>query len=142
MSIKKIYSEVDEVSGEVLKHFETNQTSRLGGDWIVMYQSAITKLVTECPKLSIMKVYLTLAGKQTFGTHVVVTISALAKELELDYKTTWAAVKWLEDNQYIKREVIDGVTAFLLNPNHTTKGKDSLPEKTLRWSMSFGSSGK
>lgn len=133
--MKKVYSIYDD-EGLLIKSTSFNDEGLQGG-WFVMYKDSILHLLNECKELTKLKVFMFLASRQTFDTLIVTNVTFISKSLKMSYKSAWLAVKWLEDNDYIKRVEIDGVHGFLINPSYTTCGRKSLKQKRMIWERSL-----
>lgn len=138
MSRTQVFSLFDNETGELIARNESVVNNyKLGEDWIVMYQKRLRQLAETVPNLSTIKVYMYLASAQSFDNYIYTTTKQVSLDLDMTYKTTWLAVKWLEDNHYLRRVTPNGVPAFMLNPDVTTKGAKTLQAKKAAWSMTF-----
>lgn len=133
--MRKEFSLFDDDDNLVAKH--TTYGDVLSEGWIVMYKKPLQHLVLHCTEYSKVRVFAYLSSLQSYDSVVYTTISDVSKQLNLNYKTTWNAIIWLEKNQYLIRTVKNGSSGFILNPQITTCGKKSLKEKKFAWKMSF-----
>lgn len=108
---------------------------KLGSGWVPFYKRALNKLIEDCPKFSILKVYLRLAARQTYQKFVVVTQSQIAKELSMKPTTVSEAIKWLKDNEYLQIHDVDGHRGYLLNANVTLCGTKNVEGKAEIWQL-------
>lgn len=95
----------------------------------MVYKRPLEKLILECKEYSKVRVFIFLMSRQTFDSLVIISISEIARQLKMTYKTAWACIKWLEDKDYLKRVERDGIVGFMINPKVSTCGKKSLVEK-------------
>lgn len=127
--------------GELVSDTVTSKPRQLGGEWIVFYKKALKQLVMDCPALSVMRIYLYLASKQTFETFVLVTPSAIMADLQIARKTFYDGMKWLKENGYVQQHQHDGNIAWLLNPTKTTRGRGQQHVKNSLWSITNKATG-
>lgn len=125
--IKKIFSLFDD-DGTLIREIAMNG-NQLKEGWIVVYKRPLERLILECKEYSKVRVFIFLMSRQTFDSLVIISISEIAKKLKMNYKTAWACIKWLEERDYLRRVERDGVVGFMINPQVSTCGKKSLPEK-------------
>lgn len=109
--------------------------SMLGDDWVVVYTRALERLLELNASYTALRIFLKLMSLQTFGKTVKIQKKYLYESLGLCRNSFCKALKWLKDNNFLKELEEDGQNAFLLNPEVTTRGTDSLPGKRLLWSM-------
>ena len=108
--------------------------AKLKGDWIVFYKQPLRKLIERTDiEPSILRIYFWLASKQTFENYVMVTRKKIAKDLNLSRNTVFKALKFLQNEGYLKIVDLDGNTGFLLNPVVTVKGAKQKFEKMTMW---------
>ena len=128
--------------GELVSDTVTSRPRQLGGEWIVFYKKALKQLVMECPALSVIRIYLYLASKQTFETFVIVTPAKIMSDLQIARKTYYDGMKWLKENGYVQQHEHDGNIAWLLNPTKTTRGRGQQSVKNSLWSITNKQAGK
>lgn len=121
--------------GELVSETVTARPRQLGGEWIVFYKKALKQLVMDCPALSVCRIYLYLASKQTFETFVIVTPAKIMADLQIARKTFYDGIKWLKENGYVQQHEHDGNIAWLLNPSKTTRGSGKQSVKNALWSL-------
>lgn len=114
--------------GEVISKI-TMRGSPLGKDWFVMYEEGVRLLISQAPDFITMKVYLQLSTMQSYDTYIITNIKHLSKVLKVSYVSVWKSIKWLKKNNYIEQKMVNGQTAFVLNPSVANKGRKSLKEK-------------
>lgn len=120
----------DDETGEFISSNTSKTGSKLKEGWIVVYKEPLIKLLQACPNYATLKVYLRIAAAQDYDTVTYISTRFLANDLNLAYQTVWNAVKWLINNDYIKRAKNDtGASGFIVNPLVSTCGKKNLEEK-------------
>lgn len=129
--MKKQFTLFDD-EGTIIKS-TTYSDEGLNTGWIVMYKKNIIEILNKCKELTKLKVFMFLASQQTYDSIVVANMAYISKQLKISYKSTWLAIKWLEENQIVVRIVKNGVHGFLINPKYTTCGRKSLKEKRSLW---------
>ena len=129
--MKRVFSLFDDY-GELIKKTEIKGSVFREG-WFVMYKEPLEKLILETNELSKVKVFLYITSQQTFEDIVMMTVAHISKHLKMSYKTAWSAVIWLEQNKYLKRVQRKGISGFLINPDVSTCGKESLQRKKDAW---------
>lgn len=129
----------DKETGEILPLSSSTmyKGSQLGDDWIVVYTKAINKLLESQASYTALRIYLKLMALQTFGKTIKIQKKYLYEQLGLCRNAFCKALKWLKDNDFLQEVEEEGQSAFLLNPNVTTRGTDSLSAKKLLWSMNL-----
>ena len=80
--------------GELISDTVTSKPRRLEGEWIVFYKKPLKQLAIEAPPLSVLRIYLYLASKQTFETYVIVTPSKIMSDLGMAKRTFYDGIKY------------------------------------------------
>ena len=121
--------------GELLSDTVTSRPRRLEGEWIVFYKKPLKQLAISAPPLSVLRIYLYLASKQTFETYVIVTPAKIMQDLGMAKRTFYDGIKYLKENGYVQQHEHDGNIAWLLNPTLTTRGRGNNSVKNALWSL-------
>ena len=121
--------------GEVLSDTVTSRPRRLEGEWIVFYKKPLKQLAISAPPLSVLRIYLYLASKQTFETYVIVTPAKIMADLGMAKRTFYDGIKYLKENGYVQQHEHDGNIAWLLNPTLTTRGRGNNTVKNALWTL-------
>jgi len=121
--------------GELLSDTVTSRPRRLEGEWIVFYKKPLKQLAISAPPLSVLRIYLYLASKQTFETYVIVTPTKIMQDLGMAKRTFYDGIKYLKENGYVQQHEHDGNIAWLLNPTLTTRGRGNHAVKNALWSL-------
>ena len=121
--------------GELLSDTVTSRPRRLEGEWIVFYKKPLKQLAISAPPLSVLRIYLYLASKQTFETYVIVTPAKIMQDLGMAKRTFYDGIKYLKENGYVQQHEHDGNIAWLLNPTLTTRGRGNQTVKNALWSL-------
>lgn len=121
--------------GELLSDTVTSRPRRLEGEWVVFYKKPLKQLAISAPPLSVLRIYLYLASKQTFETYVIVTPSKIMQDLGMAKRTFYDGIKYLKENGYVQQHEHDGNIAWLLNPTLTTRGRGNNAVKNTLWSL-------
>lgn len=139
MSIVKETSvfDVDVDTGEItpLSSSRLYRGSMLGDGYIVVYKNALNALLEKGASYTALRIYLKIMSMQTFGSKVVIQNKYLYESLGICRNAYYAALNWLVDNNFIKKDSENGINAFVLNPKHTACGTASLKKRTALWSM-------
>ena len=122
-------------NGELLSDTVTSRPRRLEGEWIVFYKKPLKQLAISAPPLSVLRIYLYLASKQTFETYVIVTPAKIMSDLGMAKRTFYDGIKYLKENGYVQQHEHDGNIAWLLNPTLTTRGRGNNSVKNALWSL-------
>lgn len=121
--------------GELISDTVTSKPRRLEGEWIVFYKKPLKQLAVDAPPLSILRIYLYLASKQTFETYVLVSPTKIMRDLGISKKTFYDGIKYLKENGYVQQHEHEGNIAWLLNPNLTTRGRGNNDVKNSLWTL-------
>ena len=121
--------------GELLSDTVTSRPRRLEGEWIVFYKKPLKQLAISAPPLSVLRIYLYLASKQTFETYVIVTPAKSMADLGMAKRTFYDGIKYLKENGYVQQHEHDGNIAWLLNPTLTTRGRGNNSVKNALWTL-------
>lgn len=133
--------EVDPETGEKRTISDTvsrRRGTQFGDDWVVLQNKAINKLLDEGASYSALRLYLKLVSMQDYGKEIRVSKPYLYKSLDMHRKSFADALKWLEDNGFVREIEVQGQLAFVLNPDHTAKGSSSLKARRGIWSLKAG----
>lgn len=124
-----------DAEGQQVLHSVRRKKSTLGGGWVAFYKKRIRQLIVDCPNFATFKVYMMLASKQTYQKFVIITTTKLAELLNLNRSTVSESLTWLQNNGYLQRHKVDGVTGWLLNAKVTICGAVSKPSKEELWDL-------
>lgn len=130
--------EVDPETGEKLPLSDTvtrRRGTQFGDDWVVLQNKAIQKLLSENASYSALRLYLKFVSLQDYGKEIRVSKPYLYKSLNMHRKSFADALKWLEEEGFVKEIEVQGQLAFVLNPEHTAKGSSSLKARRGIWSL-------
>lgn len=128
----KEFNLFDNYGEQVVHHVSTVPQGLLGKGWIAMYKKPLRKLATECPHLSTLKVYLHVAGKETYKKGVIISNECIANELGISERSVERAIDWLREHGYMLTVEIDGVRAFIFNPQiNVCSGRSKQGKKEL-----------
>ena len=101
----------------------------------MFYKKQLKQLAIDAPPLSVLRIYLYLASKQTFDTYVLVTPTKIMKDLGIAKRTFYDGIKYLKENGYVQQHEHDGNIAWLLNPSLTTRGRGNNDIKAALWAL-------
>lgn len=119
---------ITDSNGEVVNHkiYRVRQKNR--GGFVICYTARMAEFIENHSAGSVVRVFLYIAQKQTYGNDGVfgfrTTRSYLAKTLGLTRKTVYSALEYLKSNFYINELRIDGSLEFMVNPDFITIGND------------------
>ena len=116
-----------------------------GCGFVMSYSGAICKLVKMNPTISAIRLFLYIAHNQQYGEDGVhfgfsCTKTHLREALNLDRKSVYTALKWLEEQQLVLETKIKGNTEFMVNPHCVTIGsrkKKRVSAWNQRWDEHF-----
>lgn len=129
--------DVNVETGEVtpLSSSRTYRGSMLGDGYIVVYKSALERLLSEGASYTSLRIYLKLMSLQNFGAKVIIRNKYMYESLGICERAFYKAMKWLIENDFVKKSDENGYTAYLLNPKHTACGTASLQTRSKLWSI-------
>lgn len=102
--------------------------------WFIMYKDSVLDFVANAPNLTVTKVWLFILAHQSYDVYVNVTQSYIAKKMNLSRPEVSRAVKWLEENGYLRKINECGQRKFLINPSISSCGRAAVAERKLLWS--------
>lgn len=137
MPLMRQISLFDMETGELISSHQNVAGSRLKEGWIVVYKEALKDLIMKAPNYATMKVYLYIATSQDYDTVTYISTSFVARKLGMAYQTAWNAVKWLIENNYLRRSEVNGSIGFIVNPLVSTCGRKNYEEKLAAFADSF-----
>lgn len=138
VSLKVEYSLFDDITGEVVSHYNGPKTNAIGEEWIFMFKDAMRRLIDEGASYSVMKTFIYISSLQVMNqTYVVVTKAHIRQYLQMSRKTLWESLKWLQEHHFLQESTHNGSCAFLLNPEVTGCGKTAVSNRKRAWSMNL-----
>ena len=80
-----------------------------------MYSKELDKLIEIAPNIGTIRLYNKLSKMEQFKGGVMVTRKYLAEELNLSQPYVGDIIKWLIKAEFIKENILNGQTQFILN---------------------------
>lgn len=132
--MKKQFSLFDD-DGTLIKSTEYS-VEGFDRSWFIMYKATTEQMLSKFSELTKLKVFMFILSQQTFDSLVITNMKYIAKTLGISYKSTWLAVKWLIENDFIKKVEKNGNKGFIINPYYSACGRKSLKERKEVWNWS------
>lgn len=114
--------------------------SQNGSGFVISYTSQMCEFLRKCSAGSHVRLFVYLAHNQNYGDNGVWGYRCdrkfLMAILNIDRKTLYRALQYLEDNVLVLETRIDGQSEFMVNPNYVTVGRDKrarMTEWNNRW---------
>ena len=130
----RVHSEVYTDDGKLVKssdHLGTVMKDR----WFVMYKDPVLEFVANAPNLDVTRVWLFLLANQSYDVYVDVSQAYIAENMNISASRVSRAMKWLEENNYLRRIKECGQRKILINPDVASCGRAAVSERKALWSV-------
>ena len=94
-----------------------------------MYSKELDKLIEIAPNIGTIRLYNKLSKMEQFKGGVMVTRKYLAEELNLSQPYVGDIIKWLIKAEFIKENILNGQTQFILNKLDESVKENSVKEE-------------
>lgn len=130
------YVEYDR-DGEVISRYSSRIRSQNGSGFVLSYTEKISDFILKVEQASVLRVFFYIAHHQhhELGGYKC-SRKHLAEVLNMNPKTVYDALKWLQDNYLVNESRVDGQLEFMVNPQYVTVGADKKKRLALwnsRW---------
>ena len=114
-------------NGEVVFDVFKKNCWENGKNFVISNSKRICQLITKVPTGSILRVFFYIAPNQQYGGDDLhfgfsCTRKHLEEVLNLNRKSIYTALKWLEENRLVVATKVNGNIEFMVNPNYVTIG--------------------
>jgi len=129
---------VDE-NGEIVYDVLKRPTYENGSGFVISYTAKMNDFILKEHAGAVVRVFLYIAHNQQFANSTPgqfgfrCTRKHLAQVLDLDPKTVYNTLKFLQDEFLIVETRVNGAFEYMVNPNYVTIGR-SKRERDLEWS--------
>lgn len=128
---------VDENGEVVYDNFRKKSVSENGVGFVLSYTEKMTDFIVKTRVSSVVRVFVYLAHNQQYANSgqfgYRCTRRHLEDVLQLDRKSVYTALKYLQDNFLVLESRVNGQSEFMVNPKYVTIGK-SRKERDVEWS--------
>lgn len=133
---ERVFMECDK-NGEIIRSYSSRSRSQNGSGFVLSYTEKISELILKVEQASILRVFFYIAHHQhhELGGYRC-SRKHLAETLNLNAKTVYDALKWLQDHFIVNESRVDGQLEFMVNPAYVTVGADKKKRLALwnsRW---------
>ena len=94
-----------------------------------MYSKELDRLIEMAPNIGTIRLYNKLSKMEQFKGGVMVTRKYLAEELNLSQPYVGDIIKWLIKAEFIKENILNGQTQFILNKLDESVKENSVKEE-------------
>ena len=94
-----------------------------------MYSKELDKLIEIAPNIGTIRLYNKLSKMEQFKGGVMVTRKYLAEELNLSQPYVSDIIRWLIKVEFIKENILNGQTQFILNKLDESVKENSMKEE-------------
>lgn len=122
-----------DVDGNEISKSTTRITTQNGSGFVLSYSDKLCDLVSKVTQPTILRVFIYLSHNQSYEGGFRVSRKHISEALNLDPKSVYSALKWLQNNFLVLESRIDGQTEIMVNPNYVTVGRDKKARLQL-WS--------
>lgn len=129
---------VDE-HGEIVYDVLSRPTYENGSGFVISYTAKMTDFIVKEHAGAVVRVFLFLAHNQQFANSDTgqfgfrCTRKYLAQVLDLDPKSVYNVLKFLQDEFLVVETRVNGAYEYMVNPNYVTIGR-SKKERDIEWS--------
>lgn len=133
---ERVFMEYDK-NGEIICSYSSRSRSQNGSGFVLSYTEKISELILKVEQASVLRVFFYIAHHQhhELGGYRC-SRKHLAEVLNLNAKTVYDALKWLQDHFIVNESRVDGQLEFMVNPAYVTVGADKKKRLQLwnsRW---------
>lgn len=128
-------------NGQVIADTVRKSRSQNGSGFVISYTAKMCDFVTKTAQGSVVRLFVYLAHNQQFGVDGKAfgyrcSHKFLQQVLNVDRKTIYNALTYLEKNFLVIETIEDGQSEFMVNPDYVTIGTDKrvrMREWNARW---------
>lgn len=124
-------------AGNEISHSVSRVQSQNGSGFVLSYSDKVCDFVSKVTQPTILRVFFYLAHNQHHELGGFrVSRKHISEALNIDSKSVYSALRWLQENYLVLESRIDGQLEFMVNPNYVTVGANKKARLSLwnsRW---------
>lgn len=124
-------------AGNEISHSVSRVQSQNGSGFVLSYSDKICDLIAKVTQPTILRVFFYIAHNQHHELGGFrVSRKHISDALNIDAKSVYSALRWLQENYLVLETRVDGQLEFMVNPNYVTVGANKKARLSLwnaRW---------